>query len=155
MTVRSSSRRHCSFVDSPARQLQQPKTARLLNVVMVLSLVALTSGCQATKDRGLVRAWADVNSVGSPAAFVDQFRTDGFRTAPPATGLANVETIEIYADSYNSGKGEYEQFPVFEPAAGSSVEHTSHESARLKHIVNTRPVSRHPVPVVPAGAWLF
>ncbi|NQV24853.1 MAG: hypothetical protein HQ518_10840 [Rhodopirellula sp.] len=66
-------------------------------------------------DRGLLRSWADVNSLGGPAAFVDQLRTDSSRRAAPATGLAEVAVTELPRSAYSNASQEFDLIPMCEP----------------------------------------
>ena len=142
------------------------KAVRLRSMCLALLCVTIATGCQATHDCGLLRVWADVNSLGGPAAFVDQNRTDGFRTAAPETGLAEVRTMDVEVSPYDVGATQYEQFPAFDPVddpmkdaaindAVTKVENISHDSARAVRVSAEQSVHQNQLPVVPAGAWLF
>ncbi len=120
MTAGNLSRHERSVVGCPEFNQRLRKINRSCTIVVALSFAVLFPGCQSAQKSGLVRAWADVNSLGTPAAFIDQFRTDGFRTEAPATGLANVETIEIRAVSPEFGTMPCQQFPVFDPIIEST-----------------------------------
>lgn len=101
------------------------KTAGRFKVRLGISWLCLTAfvfltGCQATTDRGLVRAWADVNSLGGAAGFIDQLRTDNFRTAPPASVLPNVEVITMHREVLPSAPQEIPVVPMMDPGGDSS-----------------------------------
>jgi hypothetical protein len=91
--------------------------------LLVFSGVLLT-GCQLRNENGFTRGWADVNSLGGPAAFFVQRRTDGFRPAPPETGLPHVNAIDIPVNSYGSTASEFEAFPVHAPSHDSMTSDT-------------------------------
>ena len=163
LSGRRRANRHCDW-----RLL---KAVRLRSMCLALLCVTIATGCQATQDCGLLRVWADVNSLGGPAAFVDQNRTDGFRTAAPETGLAEVRTMDVEVSPYDVGATQYEQFPVFDPVddplndaamngaamidAAMKVENISLNSARAVRVSAEQSVHQNQLPVVPAGAWLF
>ena len=101
------------------------RTVPVQLALFALSFVACASGCQVSNDRGLVRAWADANSIGGPAAFVDQMRTDSFRTAPPANVLPRIKMTELPRDSWSAASQEVSVIPMVEPfrdAAGFAGE---------------------------------
>lgn len=108
------------------------------------SLVGGT-GCQMATDCGFVRGWADVNSMGSPAAFVDQVRMDDFRTAAPPNVLHNVETIGLPRDVSGSTPDAFEVFPVGKLDQG--VQQSSGAFQQSMHAGQRRTKT--------AGAWLF
>jgi hypothetical protein len=133
---------------------------------LALLCLTLATGCQATQDCGLLRVWADVNSLGGPAAYFDQLRTDGSRTAAPETGLPEVVTMDVERGSYDIGATEYEQFPVFDPVdniirddatndGAMNVQKMSYISARTNRSSREQSVHQDQLPVVPAEAWLF
>ncbi|MDA1166563.1 MAG: hypothetical protein O3B13_25995 [Planctomycetota bacterium] len=91
--------------------------------LLVFSGILLT-GCQLRHENGFTRGWADVNSLGAPAAFLMQRRTDGFRPAPPETGLPQVNAIDIPLNSYGSTSSQSTVFPVQDPSDESITSDT-------------------------------
>lgn len=91
------------------------QTNPLRTIAAAISCVMLVSGCQSTQEHGLLRVWADVNSLGAPAAFVDDFRTDAFRPRPPETGLPVVETLDIGVASHSWEGMQPDLIPLSDP----------------------------------------
>lgn len=141
-----------------------------------MACVVLLSGCQATRQHGLSRAWADVNSLGKPAAFYDQFRTDSFRTPPPATGLPVVETLDFGPSVYDSGMTQPDLIPLSDRINTSADENddavflfpqktpehgwsrilpASMQSEAVFHPGTNSANAKQPGVVTPEGAWLF
>ncbi len=118
---------------------------RILGLGILFGSLVGGTGCQMATDCGLVRGWADVNSMGSPAAFVDQMRMDDFRTAAPPNVLHNTKTIELPRDVSGSTPDAFEVFPVGE--LDQEVQQTSGEFRQPMHAEQRA--------VKTAGAWLF
>lgn len=161
----------CSERPRPHREWRLVNAVRWPSACLALIGVTFASGCQATQDCGLLRVWADVNSLGGPAAFVDQFRSDGFRPAAPETGLPHVTTMDVELGSHDVGSTQYEQFPVFDPVddviddgaiddgviddGAMPVQNMSYISARPERARAEQAARQNQQPVVPAGSWLF
>ncbi len=101
-------------ISNPKCRPSVTKSIRLVILGILLGTLISGTGCQLTSDRGLVRGWADVNSLGTPAAFVDQMRTDDFRTAAPASVLHNVGTSEVPRDVSGTTPDTFQVFPMGE-----------------------------------------
>lgn len=143
---------------------------------LAIILLITATGCQSTKGQYDVRMWADVNSLGSPAAFIDQSRHTGFRPEPPANTPDIPETVCFETGSSDIEGQMYQTIPVFpatSPASesdfhpqgtGTGTTHSSiseHGSA-IKAMSHTDGYARNrQLPtkqrqaVVPPGAWLF
>ena len=140
--------------DSDSR-LNQATGGRLRYFLAVLSagLLLVMTGCQATTDCGLLRAWADVNSLGEPAAFIDQMRTDGFRTSAPPTVLHNVTAIEVPLSVRGPGTQVFDVIPMADPAFDG--QQTSHAAPQTVGSGSGPPGAATQPVVIPNGVWLF
>ena len=120
--------------------------------VVTVSLLA-GAGCQMANDCGFVRGWVDVNSTGSPAAFVEKIRTNDFRTAAPRNVLHDAKIIEFQRDCFGLQPEIFEVFPIEE--VEPQVQQTSADFQQSAHVGKS--ASRHTEQrsVKPAGAWLF
>jgi hypothetical protein len=119
----------------------------------ILALSAFAGGCQATTDCGLWRIWADVNSVGEPAAFVDQMRSDGFRTPAPPNVLHEVTAINVPPSVSEFRSQEFDVIPIVDPAF--DVQQTSHSTLQSADSVIAQPGAAIQPVVKPQGVWLF
>lgn len=134
---------------------QQSKSGRLRTLLSTVSagLLLTMTGCQATTNCGLWRGWADVNSLGEPAAFVDQMRSDRFRTAASSTVQHDVSAIEFPRGNAHSGYQDCDVIPLVDPVLG--VQQTSHAIPQSVGSVIAQPGVATQTFVKPAGAWLF
>jgi hypothetical protein len=124
-----------------------------LCAALAAGLLLVMTGCQATTDRGMWRVWADANSLGGPAAFVDQMRSDGFRTDAPPNVLHDVTAINVPRGEGNSVDRDFDVIPLVDPAL--DVQQTSYARPQSVGSGNVQP-QVVPQPVVqPNGAWLF
>lgn len=73
------------------------------------ALLASSIGCHLDRPHGVIRTWADYNSIGQPAIFIDDLRTDSFRTEPPITGLPDVKPAQFFTGS--PAHREYQAIP--------------------------------------------
>lgn len=146
---------------------------RVMPLGVVLLLVA--PGCQSTKGQYDVRMWADVNTLGSPAAFIDQSRRSGFRPEPPVNTSAIPESVRIETGSSGIAGEAYQTFPVFsamsptsdsgclQQGTGSVSTHDGEERGSLRqpmshtdgNIGNRLANTQKKQEVVPPEAWLF
>lgn len=137
------------------RRLKQATDRRSQKRLAALAagLLLVTTGCQTTTDCGLWRIWADVNSLGGPAAFVDQMRSDGFRTDAPPNVLHDVTAIDVPRGDSSSVNRDFDVIPLVDPALDvlqtSYARPQSVGSSSVQPQVVTQPV------VKPSGAWLF
>jgi len=120
---------------------------------MVIGSLLAGTGCQLANDCGLVRGWADVNSTGSPAAFVEQMRTNDFRTTAPRNVLHDAQIIEFPRDSFGSPPDTFEVFPVDE--LDPQVQQTSAEFQQPAHVEKSASHHAEQRSVKPEGAWIF
>lgn len=148
----------------------------LMMVLAGVVCLSLASGCQSTQEHGLLRVWADVNSLGGPAAFVDQFRTGSFRRSVPPTGLPVVETLDVHPALLHTELIQSDLIPLSDPIgsspdnSGSAVplcppESPTDDAGDISQTVfqpgsyprnRPRPASAsQSTVVVPQGAWLF
>ena len=109
----------CNGTSSIAATVQR----RLMPLAIVLLITA--TGCQSTKGQYDVRVWADVNSLGSPAAFIDQSRHTGFRPEPPAITPDIPATVCLETGSAYIEDQMYQTIPVF-PATSPASESDGH-----------------------------
>jgi hypothetical protein len=129
------------------------KVVWLVARAMIVGGLMTGTGCQMANGRGVVRWWADVNSLGGRAAFVDQMRTDGFRTPAPPTVLYNVQTTTVPRDVSSTKPDSFEVFPSDE--SDQQVQQTSGEVRQPMYRAEPAGNYYDQRPVKPAGAWLF
>jgi hypothetical protein len=136
-------------------RLKQATAGPLQKLLAALSagLLMVMSGCQATTDCGLWRAWADVNSLGGLVAFVDQMRTDGFRTSAPPTVLHDVTAIDLAHSVSEVRSQDFEVIPMADPAC--DVQQTSHAAPQTVGSGSGPPGPATQPVVKPIGVWLF
>ena len=120
---------------------------------MVIGNLLAVTGCQMANDCGLVRGWADVNSTGSPVAFVEQMRTNNFRTTAPRNVLHDVQIMEFPRDSFGSPPDTFEVFPVGE--LDRQLQQTSAGFHQPTHVEKSAGHHAEQRFVKPAGAWIF
>lgn len=146
--------------------------SRILPVI-ILALLVVT-GCQSTKGQYDVRVWADVNSLGAPAAFIDQTRISGFRSESPGDSPDAVETIRIETGANHETAQTFPVFPLETHAAdpgpncvqngsditteqGMGSDHSKiHPMSHSIEFASDRSPNASPLPgTPPPGAWLF
>lgn len=120
---------------------------------MLIGILLTGTGCQMANDSGLVRGWADVNSTGSPAAFVEKIRTNDFRTTAPRDVLHDVQIIEFPRDCFGLQPDTFEVFPVEE--VDPQVQQTSAGFQQPTHVGKSANHHAEQRSVKPVGAWLF